>query len=83
MNGFDPFAEDHGGVGDGKEGAGDSESEEMGKYLPKKMKKEKSVALKNHSEAERRRRERINGHLVTLQGLLPFKAKVYFSLPRY
>ncbi|KZV52714.1 hypothetical protein F511_23177 [Dorcoceras hygrometricum] len=34
------------------------------------------LALRNHSEAERRRRERINGHLATLRGLIPGTAKM-------
>lgn len=34
------------------------------------------AALKNHSEAERRRRERINSHLSTLRGLVPCTEKV-------
>lgn len=34
------------------------------------------IALKNHSEAERRRRERINGHLGTLRNLIPGTNKV-------
>ncbi|KAF9672440.1 hypothetical protein SADUNF_Sadunf11G0042000 [Salix dunnii] len=33
-------------------------------------------ALKSHSEAERRRRERINSHLATLRGLVPCAEKV-------
>lgn len=34
------------------------------------------LALRNHSEAERRRRERINAHLTTLRGLIPGTAKM-------
>nr|WKE35113.1 basic helix-loop-helix family protein [Rosa persica] len=34
------------------------------------------AALKNHSEAERRRRERINAHLSTLRGLVPCNEKM-------
>jgi hypothetical protein len=34
------------------------------------------AALKSHSEAERRRRERINAHLDTLRGLVPCTEKV-------
>ncbi|EXB94637.1 hypothetical protein L484_005794 [Morus notabilis] len=34
------------------------------------------AALKNHSEAERRRRERINAHLSTLRGLVPCNGKM-------
>ncbi|KAK9051650.1 hypothetical protein SSX86_028278 [Deinandra increscens subsp. villosa] len=35
-----------------------------------------SAALKSHSEAERRRRERINAHLDTLRGLVPCNDKM-------
>lgn len=34
------------------------------------------AALKSHSEAERRRRERINAHLATLRGLVPSTQKM-------
>ena len=34
------------------------------------------AALKSHSEAERRRRERINAHLTTLRSLVPCTDKV-------
>lgn len=34
------------------------------------------AALKSHSEAERRRRERINAHLTTLRGLIPLTERV-------
>lgn len=36
------------------------------------------AALKSHSEAERRRRERINSHLTTLKSLVPNTDKVRF-----
>ncbi|XP_072964510.1 transcription factor bHLH30-like [Typha angustifolia] len=35
-----------------------------------------AMALKNHSEAERRRRERINSHLVTLRSMIPCTEKL-------
>ncbi|XWS15829.1 hypothetical protein CRYUN_Cryun34aG0035200 [Craigia yunnanensis] len=43
----------------------------------KSVPEEKAIAaLKSHSEAERRRRERINAHLDTLRTLLPFREKM-------
>lgn len=38
------------------------------------------IALRNHSEAERRRRERINAHLATLRTLIPGTNKVLHYL---
>ncbi|KAK2974843.1 hypothetical protein RJ640_017329 [Escallonia rubra] len=52
---------------------------EPGRGLGKKggVGEEKAMAaLKSHSEAERRRRERINGHLATLRGLVPCSEKM-------
>lgn len=44
---------------------------------PNEVKAEKAmVALKNHSEAERRRRGRINAHLATLRGIIPGTKKM-------
>ena len=40
------------------------------------------AALKNHKEAEKRRRERINSHLDKLRTLLPCNSKV-LSIPFY
>ena len=37
------------------------------------------AALKNHKEAEKRRRERINSHLNRLRSLLPCNSKVCFG----
>lgn len=59
----------------------DSERGELVKAPAKVGKKEVSeakamAALKNHSEAERRRRERINAHLDTLRGLVPYNGKM-------
>lgn len=38
------------------------------------------AALKNHKEAEKRRRERINSHLNRLRALLPCNSKVIYIL---
>lgn len=63
----------------------DEEKGELVKAQPKVIGKkigliseEKSLAaLKSHSDAERRRRERINAHLDTLRGLVPSNDKVF------
>ncbi|GLT68357.1 hypothetical protein SLA2020_405990 [Shorea laevis] len=59
----------------------DSEKGELVKAPVREGKKSVSedkiiAALKSHSEAERRRRERINAHLNTLRGLVPCREKM-------
>lgn len=86
---FNPFA--HHGSGDGLRNGSvqalphslvlDSEKGELVKAPARVGKKGVSeakalAALKNHSEAERRRRERINAHLSALRGLVPCTEKV-------
>lgn len=61
----------------------DSEKSELVKApvggAKKGVSQEKAMAaMKSHSEAEKRRRERINSHLNTLRGLVPGKEKVLF-----
>ncbi|GAV57385.1 HLH domain-containing protein [Cephalotus follicularis] len=84
---FDPFSRTLGGFNGLKTGpisqslVLDSEKGELVKEPMKVGKKGVSeskamAALKSHSEAERRRRERINSHLDTLRGLVPCTEKM-------
>ncbi|KAH7544960.1 hypothetical protein FEM48_Zijuj01G0041600 [Ziziphus jujuba var. spinosa] len=87
---FDPLLHGSGGFGGVLRGGGtglshslvlDSRKGELVKAPVKVGKKGVSeakalAALKNHSEAERRRRERINAHLATLRGLVPCTEKM-------
>ncbi|KAF5729166.1 transcription factor bHLH30-like [Tripterygium wilfordii] len=87
---LDPFSRDLGGCSKVLPGGSlmgsqslvlDNERGELVKAPPGAGKKEMSeaktlAALKSHSEAERRRRERINAHLATLRGLVPSRGKM-------
>ncbi|XP_039038027.1 putative transcription factor bHLH107 [Hibiscus syriacus] len=89
---FDPFSHDLGPYNGSSLGGSlsvsvsqslvlDSEKGELVKAPlkvgKKKVPEEKIIAaLKSHSEAERRRRERINAHLDTLRTLLPCRQKM-------
>ncbi|KAE8700536.1 Basic helix-loop-helix DNA-binding superfamily protein, putative isoform 2 [Hibiscus syriacus] len=89
---FDPFSLDLGPYNGSSRGGSlsvsvsqslvlDSEKEELVKdplKVGKKTVPEEKItaALKSHSDAERRRRERINAHLDTLRTLLPCKQKM-------
>ncbi|RVW12964.1 hypothetical protein CK203_106278 [Vitis vinifera] len=83
---YDPFSQNKGGYGGVLRGGSlvlDSEKRELVKAPVRAVKKGVSeakamAALKNHSEAERRRRERINGHLSTLRGFVPCTEKVIY-----
>ncbi|XP_030465476.2 transcription factor bHLH30-like [Syzygium oleosum] len=84
FNVFGAFPRDFGGINGVPRGGSlvlDSEKSELVKapvgVAKKGVSQEKAVAaMKSHSEAERRRRERINSHLNTLRGLVPGTEKM-------
>lgn len=88
FNSFNGFYEDYGFQGIMANGSTPSSSlildNERGELVKAMVRQEQKgvnpekalIALKNHSEAERRRRERINGHLGTLRNLIPGTNKV-------
>lgn len=84
FNMFDSFQRDFGGINGVPRGGSlvlDSDKSELVKapvgVIKKGVTQEKLMAaMKSHSEAERRRRERINSHLNTLRGLVPCTEKM-------
>ncbi|XP_030547261.2 transcription factor bHLH30-like [Rhodamnia argentea] len=82
---FDPFSRANGSVPEVATPQSlvlDGEKSELvikapNRVAKKNVSEEKALAaLRNHSEAERRRRERINSHLATLRGLVPCDDKM-------
>lgn len=87
LRGFRGFCDDGGGFGVGPSSANslilDEESGELVRASLGRIGRKGGVsdvkaamALKSHSEAERRRRERINGHLATLRSMVPCSDKL-------